>query len=102
VESPSRRVIWQDDGRAAKDGDPQDTDLGVYVIRNDSPTVRNYEIQAQLVQSKETGPPVRQDNPYKAFADGDRGVIIGFEDNITVPENVDWNDVRVYARWLSE
>jgi hypothetical protein len=103
VEAPSRRIIWLNDDPPADANGPQDEDRGVYVVRNYSSTVRQYEIQAQHVRSgSEPGRPQWSDSPYQTFEDGDRSVIIGFEDNITVPVNVDWNDIRVYARWLSD
>jgi hypothetical protein len=103
VDSKTRQIIWLGDAPPADADGPQDEDRGVYVIRNFGPSVRHYEIQAQHVSAgSEPERPQWSDSPYRTFEDGDRSVIIGFEDNITVPVNVDWNDIRVYARWLSD
>ena len=102
VDLPSRKILWHDDGPPVDSSDVHDIDRGVYVVRNFSANVRRYEIQSQCAQQTDFGKLQWQDNPYKAFADGDRSVIVGFEDSFDVKDNVDWNDIRVYARWLSD
>ncbi len=102
VDVPSRRIIWQCDGSPSDSEGTQAADRGVYVIRNYSATVRRYEIQAQHAQPTESGGQLWQNNPYQVVENEDRSVIVGFEDSISVPANVDWNDIRVYARWFSD
>jgi hypothetical protein len=102
VDAPSRKVLWHDDGPPLNSSEFQDVDRGVYVIRNFSANVRRYEIQSQCARHAGDGKLLWQDNPYQAFADGDQSVIVGFEDSVDVTDNVDWNDIRVYARWLSD
>jgi len=102
VDVPSRRILWRDDGPPREATEFQDVDRGVFVIRNFSANVRRYEIQSQCAMHTAEGRIRWQDNPYQAFADGDQSVIVGFEDSVDVTDNVDWNDIRVYARWLSD
>jgi hypothetical protein len=102
VDDESRKIIWQDDGSPTTPSSMQAADRGVYVIRNFGSTVRRYEIQAQHVEQSISGRQIWEQSPYQVFADGDRSVIVGFEDSISVPANVDWNDIRVYARWFSD
>jgi hypothetical protein len=102
VDAPSRKILWHDDGPPIDASSIQDIDRGVFVIRNFSANVRRYEIQSQCARQTENGKLQWQDNPYQAFADGDQSIVVGFEDSVDETDNVDWNDIRVYARWLSD
>jgi len=102
VDDASRKIIWESDGTQPDSSETLSADRGVYVIRNFGDTVRRYEIQSRRAQALESGGHKWQYNPYQILADGDQSVIIGFEDSMTVPANVDWDDIRVNARWLSD
>ncbi|MCC7476554.1 MAG: hypothetical protein IT425_14275 [Pirellulales bacterium] len=102
VDAASRQILWQEDGTDL-DGDGF-SDLGrtVFLIRNDSPAVREYEIQVQTKDGATSGQPTWRDCPFQTSPDGDRAITIGFEDDLNTSDYVDWNDIRIYARWLSE
>jgi hypothetical protein len=105
VEAASRRVIWQQDGTQPGSGDAhfQAGRRGIYIICNNTDTVRRYEIQARHIawsNGQYDGSWV--DSPFKVTDEGDHWASIGFEDSIEDSTMVDWNDIRVHARWFDD
>lgn len=99
VEDPSRRIVWQYYGTLPGETFPLASEVGVYIIRNHSATVRQYQLCARYQQLDRDR---WRATPYKLLADGDGSVTVGFEDSVNRPDLVDWNDIRVHARWFSD
>ena len=72
------------------------------IIRNDGDTVRQYQLYGRYQPGALTGDNTWQALPYKVLAEGDGSVTVGYEDSIDLTDNIDWNDIRVHARWFSD
>lgn len=101
VERDNRQLIWQHDGSAPDTSTTifQLGQRGIYIIYNDSDTVRSYEVQGRSI---DYGEGVWIDSPFRVTDEGDDWVSIGFEDSPQIPKRVDWNDIRVHARWYTD
>jgi hypothetical protein len=102
MELPSRQVMWKLDGISSNGVLSQDMEKGTLIIRNDGDTVRQYQLYGRYQPGATVGDTAWQALPYKVLAEGDGSVTVGYEDSIGLSKNIDWNDIRVHARWFSE
>lgn len=102
VETETGRVLWRHDGSPPGAEVEQAKDRGVYVIRNYSSAPRQYELQGRYRNADASKDSPWRTSPYKVLANDEGSVTVGFEDSVDVPARVDWKDIRVYARWLSD
>lgn len=103
IEVPSREVLWQQDGTAPNtDKSPyQEGERGVYVIRNFSDRVQRIELYSRHQPDPNATTGQWRTSPYKVLAEGNASITVGFEDSPDDPSRLDWNDIRVHARWFS-
>lgn len=99
---PTRQVLWELQGIEADGSVSQDMTQGSLIIRNNGDTVRQYQLYGRYQPGAPTGDDTWQALPYKVLAEGDGSVTVGYEDSIDVEKNIDWNDIRVHARWFSD
>jgi len=102
IELPSRQILWKltgvdDDGSLS-----QDVERGILSIRNNSDTVRQYQLYGSYQPGAMDGDNTWQAMPERVVAESDGSLTVGYEDSIGISKNVDWNDIRVHARWFSD
>lgn len=104
IEENSRQVIWQHDGSkpGTSDSSFQMGQRGIYLVYNNSDTVRRYELQGRSITETDDGEGTWIDSPHSVLDEGDNWVSIGFEDSPDKPLWVDWNDIRVHASWFTD
>ncbi|QDU58938.1 hypothetical protein [Aeoliella mucimassa] len=100
VEQDTQSIIWRDDavGKESLPLDsPNETSMrGIYVIKNNTSTVKRYAIHAGRYDETDTW----VEMPYRLNGEDDHWECIGFEDSPEGPMGVDWNDIQVHARWF--
>lgn len=102
IDLPSREVLWELNGIQADGTMSPDMEQATLIIRNYGDTVRQYQLYGRYQPRIAGGDSTWQPLPYKVLADGDGSVTVGFEDSIDVEKNIDWNDIRVHARWFAD
>jgi len=100
VESPSNKVIWQDDGVPDELGAEPLSDRGVYVIHNCSETVKRYQLQGRFKSKHEED--MWQEAPHRILDEKAGSTTVGFEDSLDEELKIDWNDIRVHLRWFED
>ncbi|MCO6043267.1 hypothetical protein NG895_05055 [Aeoliella sp. ICT_H6.2] len=104
IDTANRQVVWQHDGTepGTLTSSFQQGQRGIYIIYNNSDTVRSYEIQGRSITDADRGEGGWIDSPHSVTDEGDNWVSIGFEDSPEIPKRVDWNDIRVHAWWYAD
>lgn len=104
VDHDTRQVIWQNEKPEMPEGDilHETTTRGVYVIHNQSPTVKRYEFHVRSRDVNAEGDTSWLEFPSRVNGQEDHWELIGFEDSPNDPAMLDWNDVQVHARWFDK
>lgn len=104
VDHDTQQVIWYDEGKdpLVKASDLETTTRGIYVIKNNSDTVRRYRLCAERLATIFDGTDGKIKLPHRVNVEEDHGAWVGFEDQPKQLEGADWNDLQVHVRWFAD
>jgi hypothetical protein len=95
VDVQTGEVLWRNEGndcvRCANGRIP--ADRGVYVIRNGSDLVREYELQGSVLEEESEG--TWRTTPHNILEETSDAILVGFEDSHQYSDLTDWQDISV-------
>ncbi|WP_442483470.1 hypothetical protein [Aeoliella sp. SH292] len=95
VDVQTGQVLWRNEGndcvRCANGRIP--ADRGVYVIRNESDLVKEYELQGSVLEEDSEGK--WRTTPHNILEETSDAILIGFEDSHHYSTLTDWQDISV-------
>jgi hypothetical protein len=104
VDHDTQQVIWYDEGKEplVRASDMETTTRGIYVIKNNSDTVRRYHLCAERPATIFDGVNGKIKLPHRVNVEEDHGAWVGFEDQPKQLEGADWNDLQVHVRKFTD
>ena len=102
VDQDSQEIVWRDDAYGKEslpvDSPNETSTRGIYVIKNNSSTVKRFAIHAGHFDEANKW----VEMPFRLNGEDEHWECIGFEDSLNGPMGNDWNDIQIHARWFED